>query len=110
MNKQIEELKEIINMPCTEIIERAIKEFECPLPDEYTARNICYPECSLPYMCDECIARNIYNAGYRRQDEVAIEIISEIEQAIMAHGTNYTLKRLEEIKKKYGVEKDGKAD
>lgn len=41
--------------------------------------------------------------GYRRQEDVATEIISEIEQAIMAHGTKYAMKRLAELKKKYGV-------
>ena len=51
----------------------------------------------------ECIANAIIKYGYRRQDEVASKIISEIEQAIMAHGTNYALKRLEEIKKGYGI-------
>jgi hypothetical protein len=40
------------------------------------------------------------------QEEVAREIISEIEQAIMAHGTNYAMKRLAELKKKYEVQED----
>lgn len=52
------------------------------------------------------VAEVLVNAGYRKESEVATEIISDIEQAIFAHGTKYALKRLEEIKKKYGVVAD----
>lgn len=54
------------------------------------------------HLCD-AIAVSVYDAGYRRQDEVAKEIFAEIEQAILAHGTNYAMKRLAELKKKYEV-------
>ena len=48
----------------------------------------------------------LHEAGYRKQNEVATEIISEIEQAIFAHGTNYAMKRIAELKKKYEVQEE----
>lgn len=83
MNKQIEEIANDLNMHC------------CSLAEQFCGE----------MSCNYCITQWLYHAGYRRQNEVASEIISEIEQVIMAHGTNYALKRLEEIKKKFGVKK-----
>lgn len=87
MDRQIEEIAEYCCHPC---------EFECD------------GGCDLGYESGECLiatetAKALYNAGYRRQDEVSNEIILEIEQAIMAHGTKYAMKRLAELKKKYEV-------
>lgn len=70
-----------------------------------TCKHLSKEECA-DTTCAHCEAEALYNAGYRRQEEVATEIISEIEQAVMAHGTKYASKRLDEIKKKYGVTED----
>ena len=88
MNKQIEDMARIINLPCREILNR--------LPTDDI-------DCPFLYVCKECSVRNLYKAGYRKQADVATEIISDIEQAIMAHGTKYAMKRLAELKKKYEV-------
>ena len=116
MNKQIEEMAIILS-------DGGCKKCDCDANGRFN--------CKLLYD-----AELLYKAGYRKfsgildkmeewheyyeelyqtaekilKTELVTEIISDIEQAIMAHGTNYTLKRLEEIKKKYGVEKDEKAD
>jgi hypothetical protein len=52
--KQIEEMAEIINKPCFEILNEA---------------GVMGRDCPFPYECNECTARNIYNAGYRKQSE-----------------------------------------
>lgn len=52
--KQIEEILKIINKPCFEILNEA---------------GVIDRECPFPYECAECTARNIYNAGYRKQSE-----------------------------------------
>ena len=83
MSKKIEELANDLAKICPDLVEDCCGEVDCVTH----------------------LALSLSKLGYRRQDEVASEIISEIEQAIMAHGTNYALKRLEEIKKKYGVKK-----
>lgn len=54
----------------------------------------------------EMIVKALDEIVNNTEKKVASEIISDIEQAIMAHGTKYALKRLEEIKKKYGVTED----
>ena len=111
MNKQIEEMAHII-------CERDADGDICTLDSEK-----CDCKCT-----SGSIAELLYERGYRKfsdilnkmeewheyyeelyqtakatiREEVVTEIISDIEQAIMAHGTNYALKRLEEIKKGYG--------
>ena len=54
----------------------------------------------------EMIVKALDEIVNNTEKKVASEIISDIEQAIMAHGTKYASKRLEEIKKKYGVTED----
>lgn len=83
MNKQIEEM--------AKIIVKNVYGLEQDVEYAPNARNA---------------SKELFSKGYRRQDEIATEILSEIEQAIMAHGTKYAMKRLEEIKKKYGVTED----
>ena len=80
MNKQIEELTETL-------CEIECKGMKCDTCDRYGCEY-------------RMLAEALYEAGYRRQYEVATEIISDIEQAIFAHGTKYALKRLAELKKK----------
>jgi hypothetical protein len=47
------------------------------------------------------IARYLYNAGYRKASEVALEPFEEIERLTKKHGITYTQKVISELKKKY---------
>lgn len=94
LNKQIEELKAILNRPCEEITGKLFFHgIECPLSCE----------------CDECTATNIYNAGFRKQEDVAREIFAEIEMQLnefdgsWANTVINTQYLIDELKKKYGV-------
>ena len=60
-NEQIGEIAEIINKPCFEILNEAgVMDRDCPFPYE-------------------CTARNIYNAGYRKASEVALETVDDFQ-------------------------------
>ena len=48
--------------------------------------NRCDRDC-IP-SCDECIAQTLYNAGYRKQSEVAREIFEEIENRLLPSNTS----------------------
>ncbi len=96
MDKRIEEMRDDISSA----------EKECR---HYCKERRCH-ECFFFFAGIDCenqfIAEKLHAKGYRKQTEVAREIISEAEQAIFAHGTKYAIKRLEEIKKRFGVNKD----
>jgi hypothetical protein len=54
-------------------------------------------------------AESLYNAGYRKADDVAEEIFEEIEKLIEPNGNylwQWDLNKLAELKKKYESEKD----
>lgn len=55
---QIEEIAKIINKPCVEIFS------ETGLSDK---------RCPFPYECNECTARRLYDAGYRKSEWISIE-------------------------------------
>lgn len=56
--KQIEEMEKIINKPCVEIFNEAgVSDKECP----------------FPYECNECTARQLYDAGYRKQEWISVD-------------------------------------
>jgi hypothetical protein len=100
MNKQIEEIVEILKTSGAILYEPNTYR----LPSEGFINKFFVTERAGRLTIDYGIfACAIINAGYRKQGEVATEIISEIEQSIMAHGTNYAMKRLAELKKKYEV-------
>lgn len=101
MNKQIDEMVKIINKPCFKIMEEA----------GATDR-----DCPFPYSCEECSATNLYKAGYRRQEDVAREIIQIAKNGAEKYIEDITLNEgirnmlsimlddfITELKKKYGV-------
>ena len=91
MDKQIKEMAAIVNKPCFEILNEAgVKDKDCP----------------FPYECNECTARNIYKAGYRKASEVAREIFSELEAIFHSDGFHYfvAMPIFDELKKKYESE------
>ena len=88
MNKQIEEMARYIDK--SDILCRTCGE------STYT-------------YCADAISELLYNAGYRRQDEVAKEIFAEIERNIFEIITPYNQSLqclsegcIDELKKKYG--------
>ena len=99
--KQIEEMCEIIASMICEVYN--------PLCDE-----------NKPHTCSRCYANStkigdfaemLYNAGYRKQSEVAEEIIGEVRQALLnmvlanAVGETYDLEKFfAELKKRYTEE------
>lgn len=95
MNKQIEEMAKIIQKG---ELDRNKGVLDCT---EFTTDLVI--QVGLQRLAG---AKALYNEGYRRQDEVAREFFDEIEQAIFAHGTKYAMKRLAELKEKYGVTDD----
>lgn len=109
MNKQIEEIAKHCCFPC---------EMECN-GECIERKNPC--ECYIALTT----AEELYNAGYRRQDEVAREIFAEIEEIFFKYAdkfssvgecklvepvrqavlfaSNELFVYVEELKKKYGV-------
>jgi hypothetical protein len=96
MNKQIEEMAKIIVNGC--------REGNCE--ECKYSEGVLYPECVPSFT-----AEALYNAGYRRQDEVAREIFTEIEKQtkffqdymFLKNGCKAILRVLAELKKKYEV-------
>ena len=87
MEKQIEKMAKVL-------------EFVCELQDQ----DLCIAE------CDTCRATALYNAGYRKQSEVASEIFWEIDKLLTAiylddeDGTNFVgvdIQKYHALKKKY---------
>ena len=56
---------------------------------------------SMNYGFGGWYAKELYNAGYRKAEDVAREIFEEIERLTKNHGITYTQKVIAELKKKY---------
>lgn len=75
---------------------KQIEEIESVLYESDNKRNVVI--CGI-----ETVAEDIYNAGYRRQDEVAREIFAEL-KTVMIDEYRYPI--IAELKKKYEVTND----
>ena len=104
--KQIQEIKKILNYTCNEFdennrhIRNKCNSYDC---EYWSEENYCC--CSF----GQKEAEAIYNAGYRKASEVAREIFNEIGKLIEPNGTylwRFDLIRLAELKKKYTEEKE----
>lgn len=91
MNKQIEEMAKYRCFPCEM---------------EYNGECL---ENRNPCKCYTALdtAEALYNAGYRKQDEVARKIFAELKTVMM---DEYRYPIIAELKKEYGVEKDEQAN
>ena len=68
-------------------------------------KNTPIEECHSKVDCKHCLAEQLYNAGYRKQSEIAEEIFAEADKIFMATCLSLeTYKAWCELKKKYTKE------
>lgn len=54
-------------------IEGIVKAIKKKCIDIFYEKGLLVDDCPFPYTCEECMARQIYNAGYRKQSEAEWE-------------------------------------